>query len=117
MPLCGDDGVRTYPPTRRVDQVDRYHGTEDHNVKKGTRYPPTLVTTGDTDERAVPLHSFKFVAVLQPAQAGPAPVLLRVEERGGHGGDKPTAKRIEEVTDQFVFLARNLRMKWAPHHR
>src|SRR5262249_60227312 len=83
-----------------------------HNVKKGTKYPPTLVTTGDTDDRAAPLHSFKFVAALQHAQAGPAPVLLRVEERGGHGGDKPTAKRIEEVADQYVFLARSLRIKW-----
>ena len=83
-----------------------------HNVKKGTRYPPTLVTTGDTDDRVVPLHSFKFAAALQHAQAGPAPVLLRVEERGGHGGGKPTAKRIEEVTDQFVFLAQNLQFKW-----
>ena len=84
-----------------------------HNIKKGIRYPPTLVTTGDTDDRVAPLHSFKFAAALQHAQAGPVPVLLRVEERGGHGGDKPTAKRIEEVTDQFVFLAQSLRMKWA----
>ena len=84
-----------------------------HNVKKGTQYPPTLVTTGDTDDRAVPLHSFKFVSALQYAQAGPAPILLRVEERGGHGGDKPAAKRIEEVTDQFVFLAEALQMQWA----
>ncbi len=83
-----------------------------HNAKKGTDYPPTLVTTGDTDDRVAPLHSFKFVAALQHAQASPAPVLLRVEERGGHGGDKPTTKRIEEVTDQFVFLAQSLRFKW-----
>jgi prolyl oligopeptidase len=84
-----------------------------HNVQNGTQYPPTLLTTGDTDDRVAPLHSFKFVAALQHAQAGPAPVLLRVEERGGHGGDKPAAKRIEEVTDQFVFLAQSLRIQWA----
>jgi prolyl oligopeptidase len=85
-----------------------------HTVRKGNRYPATLVTTGDTDDRAVPLHSFKFVAALQYAQAGPAPILLRVEERGGHGDvGKPTAKQIEERTDQFVFLAQSLRMKWA----
>jgi prolyl oligopeptidase len=85
-----------------------------HNVKKGARCPPTLVTTGDTDDRVVPLHNFEFVAALQHAPAGPAPVLLRVEEHGGHGGDKPTAKRIEEVMDEFVFLAQNLRIKWVP---
>jgi prolyl oligopeptidase len=60
----------------------------------------------------VPLHSFKFVAALQHAQAGPAPVLLRVEQRGGHGGNKPTAKRIEELADQFVFLALSLRLSF-----
>ena len=61
----------------------------------------------------VPLHSFKFAAALQHAQAGPAPVLVRVEERGGHGDvGKPTAKQIEERTDQFTFLAQSLRMRW-----
>jgi prolyl oligopeptidase len=80
-------------------------------VRKGTKYPPTLVTTGDTDDRVAPLHSFKFVAALQHAQAGSAPALLRVEDRGGHGGDTPVPKRIEEVADQFVFLARSLQIE------
>jgi prolyl oligopeptidase len=72
------------------------------------------VTTGDTDDRVVPLHSFKFVAALQHAQTGPGPVLLRVEERGGHGDvGKPTAKQIEERADQFTFLALSLRTRWA----
>jgi prolyl oligopeptidase len=82
-----------------------------HNVTRGTRYPATLVTTADTDDRVAPLHSFKLVAALQYAQGGPKPILLRVEKRAGHGGDKPTSKRIEEVADQFVFLFHNLQIK------
>ncbi|MBX3444967.1 MAG: S9 family peptidase [Planctomyces sp.] len=84
-----------------------------HNIRTGSRYPPTLLTTGDTDDRVHPLHSFKFAAALQHAQSGPSPVLLRVEVRGGHGGDKPAAKRIEEVTDQFVFLTQALQFQWS----
>ena len=82
-----------------------------HNIKKGTKYPPTLVTTADTDDRVVPGHSFKFTAALQAAQAGPAPVLARIETRAGHGAGKPTAKLIEEVADEYAFLAKSLGMK------
>jgi prolyl oligopeptidase len=83
-----------------------------HNLEKGVRYPATLVTTADTDDRVVPGHSFKFAAALQEAQAGPAPVLIRIETRAGHGGGKPTTKIIEEVADQWAFLAANLGMKF-----
>jgi prolyl oligopeptidase len=82
-----------------------------HNLKKGTKYPATLVTTADTDDRVVPGHSFKFIAALQHAQAGSAPVLARIETRAGHGAGKPTAKQIEEVADQLAFLVKNLHMK------
>jgi prolyl oligopeptidase len=82
-----------------------------HNLKKGTKYPATLVTTADTDDRVVPGHSFKFIAALQYAQGGSAPVLARIETRAGHGAGKPTAKQIEEVADQFAFLVKNLHMK------
>jgi prolyl oligopeptidase len=82
-----------------------------HNLKKGTRYPATLVTTADTDDRVVPGHSFKFLAELQYCQAGPAPVLGRIETRAGHGAGKPTAKLIEEVADQWAFLVKNLDVK------
>ena len=82
-----------------------------HNLKKGTRYPPTLITTADTDDRVVPGHSFKFAARLQYAQAGDAPVLARIETRVGHGAGKPTTKRIEEASDQWAFLVKNLGMK------
>jgi prolyl oligopeptidase len=79
-----------------------------HNLKKGVRYPATLVTTADTDDRSVPMHSFKFAAALQYCQAGSAPALLRVETGAGHGAGRPTAKQIEEATDRCAFLVENL---------
>jgi prolyl oligopeptidase len=79
-----------------------------HNIKQGTNYPPTLVTTADTDDRVVPAHSFKFAAALQQAQQAEAPVLLRVETRAGHGGGKPTSKQIEEAVDGLAFLVEHL---------
>lgn len=82
-----------------------------HNIKPGTKYPPTLITTADHDDRVFPGHSFKFAATLQAAQAGPAPVLIRIETRAGHGAGKPTSKQIEDVTDQLSFLVKNLGMK------
>jgi prolyl oligopeptidase len=74
-------------------------------------YPPTLVTTADTDDRVVPGHSFKFIARLQAAQAGSAPVLARIETRAGHGAGKPTSKLIEETADQWAFLVKTLGME------
>ena len=79
-----------------------------HNLTAGTDYPATLVTTADTDDRVVPGHSFKFAARLQQAQAGEAPVLIRIETKAGHGAGKPTAKRIEEAADSWAFLAHHL---------
>lgn len=76
-----------------------------HNLKPGTHYPPTLITTADTDDRVVPAHSFKFAAALQAAQGGDAPILLRVETRAGHGHGKPVSKQIAEATDILTFLA------------
>jgi prolyl oligopeptidase len=82
-----------------------------HNLKPGTRYPATLVTTADHDDRVVPSHSFKFTSELQHDQAGPAPVLARIETRAGHGAGRPTAQVIEELADQLAFLVKNLGMK------
>jgi len=79
-----------------------------HNIKPGTKYPATLVTTADTDDRVFPAHSFKYAAALQAAQAGDAPVLIRIETKAGHGAGKPTAKIIEEQTDIYGFLVKNL---------
>jgi prolyl oligopeptidase len=81
-----------------------------HNIKPGTSYPATLVTTADHDDRVVPLHSYKFAATLQAAQAGPEPILIRIETKAGHGAGKPTAKVIDEVADKFAFLVRELEM-------
>jgi prolyl oligopeptidase len=74
-----------------------------HRVRPGTAYPATLIVTGDHDDRVVPGHSFKFCATLQAAQAGPAPVLLRVETSAGHGAGKPTSKLIDEAADVLAF--------------
>src|SRR6266699_3223333 len=81
-----------------------------HNIRAGTRYPATLVTTADHDDRVVPGHSFKFTATLQAAQAGPQPVLIEIETKAGHGAGKPTSKVIEEQADRMAFLVRNLGM-------
>ena len=86
-----------------------------HNLKPGTKYPPTLVTTADTDDRVIPAHSFKFAAALQHAQAGDAPVLIRIETAAGHGAGKPTRKAMEESADEWAFLVRTLRMEGAMH--
>jgi prolyl oligopeptidase len=75
-----------------------------HNARHGTSYPPTMITTGDHDDRVVPGHSFKFAAALQAAQAGDAPVVIRIEPMAGHGAGKPTAKIIAEFTDMLAFL-------------
>jgi prolyl oligopeptidase len=81
-----------------------------HNLKDGTVYPAVLVSTADHDDRVVPGHSFKYAARLQAAQAGDAPVLIRIETKAGHGGGKPTAKVIEEIADEWAFLWQNLGM-------
>ncbi|HEV8481988.1 MAG TPA: prolyl oligopeptidase family serine peptidase [Blastocatellia bacterium] len=81
-----------------------------HNIKPGTRYPPTMVTTADHDDRVVPGHSFKFAAALQASQGAPAPVLIRIETKAGHGAGKPTSKVIEEIADCWGFLVRVLGM-------
>ena len=81
-----------------------------HNVKPGTHYPATLVTTGDHDDRVVPGHSFKYAAALQAAQGGEAPVLIRVETRAGHGAGKPTSMVIEEQADRWAFIMQHLGM-------
>ena len=81
-----------------------------HNVKQGTKYPPTLITTADHDDRVMPGHSLKYAAALQQAQEGPAPILIRVDTRSGHGAGKPTAKQIDEWADRFAFLTVALRM-------
>ena len=81
-----------------------------HNIHPGIKYPPTLITTGDHDDRVVPAHSFKFAATMQAAQAGDAPILIRIETKAGHGAGKPTSKIIEEAGDKWAFLVQSLGM-------
>jgi prolyl oligopeptidase len=82
-----------------------------HNVKPGTTFPPTLITTGDHDDRVFPAHSFKFAAAMQNAQAGDAPVLIRIETRTGHGQGRPTTKQIELAADQLAFFVKALNLE------
>ncbi len=82
-----------------------------HNLKPGTHYPATLITTADHDDRVVPAHSFKFAAALQAAQGGDAPVLIRIETKAGHGAGKPTSKLIDEAADKWAFLVKILGVK------
>jgi len=83
-----------------------------HNLKKGTTYPATLVTTADHDDRVVPAHSFKFAARLQEYNAGNNPVLIRIETNAGHGAGKPTSKQIDEAADTWSFVMQNLGMNF-----
>ncbi|ASZ11777.1 prolyl oligopeptidase family serine peptidase [Chitinophaga pendula] len=79
-----------------------------HNLKAGTQYPATMITTADHDDRVVPAHSFKFAAALQAIQTGPNPALIRIGTQAGHGAGKPTAKLIDEATDMWAFVMYNL---------
>ncbi len=79
-----------------------------HNIKEGTSYPATLVTTADHDDRVVPAHSFKFISELQAKQSGDNPVLIRIDVDAGHGAGKPTSKTIEEWADVWSFVLWNL---------
>jgi prolyl oligopeptidase len=79
-----------------------------HNLKKGVKYPATLILTADHDDRVVPAHSFKFAARLQECQAGNNPVLIRIETKAGHGAGKPTSKIIDEQADKWAFSFYNM---------
>ena len=93
-----------------VDNADEfkalYRYSPYHNVRAGVKYPATLIMTGDHDDRVFPAHSFKFAAAMQHADPGGQPILLRVEERAGHGAGMPTAKLIDEVVDMYAFIFR-----------
>ncbi|MBI5916930.1 MAG: S9 family peptidase, partial [Bacteroidetes bacterium] len=85
-----------------------------HNLKPDVKYPSTIITTGDHDDRVVPAHSFKFAATLQQAHKGDNPVLIRIETDAGHGAGKPTSKVIDEVADvySFFFFNTNTALKY-----
>ena len=81
-----------------------------HNLKPGTKYPPTLITAGDHDDRLPPIHSYKFAATIQHDQAGDAPVLIRIDTRTGHGMGRPIAKEIDLAADSLAFIHKSLGM-------
>ena len=83
-----------------------------HNLKPGVKYPATLITTADHDDRVVPAHSFKFAATLQEVNDGTNPTLIRIETKAGHGAGKPTSKQIDEATDIWSFVMYNLGMQF-----
>jgi prolyl oligopeptidase len=85
-----------------------------HNVRPKVAYPATMVTTADHDDRVVPAHSYKFIAELQEKQAGPNPVLIRIDVKAGHGAGKPTSMILDEAADKwsFLFYNMNLEPKW-----
>ncbi|MEK9741203.1 MAG: prolyl oligopeptidase family serine peptidase [Flavobacteriaceae bacterium] len=87
-----------------------------HNVKEGTQYPATLVTTGDHDDRVVPAHSFKFAAELQDKHQGEPPVFIRIETNVGHGAGTPVSKTIEQYADIFGFTLYNMGFKVLPEN-
>ena len=82
-----------------------------HNVKAGTKYPATLITTADHDDRVVPAHNFKYAAVLQAAQAGDGPILIRIDTNSAHGASN-TTKAIEQTRDIYAFLFENLGVEY-----
>ena len=94
-------------PEDETDFQTLYSYSPLHNLTPGTKYPATLITTADHDDRVVPAHSFKFAAALQEAHRGDNPVLIRIETKAGHGAGKPTAKIIEEIADKWAFLLNN----------
>ena len=97
------DDPQMFPALRAYSPV--------HNAVLGTRYPATLITTADHDDRVVPAHSFKYAAAVQHAQAGPAPILIRIETRAGHGAGKSREQAIQEVADRWAFLVEHLEME------
>ncbi|MEG4986102.1 prolyl oligopeptidase family serine peptidase [Microcoleus sp. BR0-C5] len=98
-----------YGSPENPEEFPTIHGYSPlHNLKPGTAYPATMITTADHDDRVVPAHSFKFASALQETHAGEKPVLIRIETKAGHGAGKPTAKVIEELADEWAFLVREL---------
>ena len=82
-----------------------------HNLRPGIRYPATLITTADHDDRVVPAHSFKFAATLQACNDGTRPTLIRIDTKAGHGSGKPMGKRLEEQADIYGFIFYNMGIK------
>jgi prolyl oligopeptidase len=96
---------------KKEDFENLYKYSPLHNLKPGVKYPATLITTADHDDRVVPAHSFKYAATLQADNDGTNPTLIRIETKAGHGAGKPTSKQIEEAADMWSFVMYNLGME------
>ena len=83
-----------------------------HHVRDGTPYPAVLLATAESDTRVDPMHARKMAARLQAASTSPHPVLLRLEAKAGHGAGKPVSKVLDELTDTWCFVFRELGMEW-----
>jgi len=101
-------------PESKKDFLSLLEYSPYHNTQTKMPYPATMIFTADHDDRVFPAHSFKFGAALQHAQAGEEPILLRIETKAGHGAGKPTSKALDEIVDQWSFLARELGMQIPP---
>ena len=100
-----------YGSVKNADEFKAIHAYSPlHNIKPGTKYPPTLITTAERDDRVFPAHSFKYAAAMQAANPDGNPALIRIETRAGHGAGKPTSKTIEEYADIYAFLAKTLKI-------
>lgn len=98
--------VDDYGSPQDPELFDVLHGYSPyHTIPQGEGYPATLITTGDTDDRVVPGHSFKYAAALQAADTGPAPTLIRIETSAGHGAGTPVSKLVNEAADRWAFIA------------
>ena len=105
----GWEWEQEYGSPQNADEFKVLYGYSPlHNIKKGICYPATLITTADHDDRVVPGHSFKFAAALQAAQACDKPALIRIDSKAGHGHGKSTKKLIDEATDKWTFLTKEL---------
>jgi prolyl oligopeptidase len=98
-------------PQDPADFLALYAYSPLHQVRPGTRYPATLIITGDHDTRVMPMHSFKFAAAMQAAQSGSEPVLLYIEKSSGHGGGPTVSQAIEQNADIYAFLVDRLKMQ------
>jgi prolyl oligopeptidase len=81
-----------------------------HNIKKGVKYPATLITTADHDDRVVPAHSFKYAATLQELASKETPILIRIDTKSGHGASNLT-KSLETTGDIYAFTMFNMGLK------
>lgn len=99
-----------YGTSEDSDEMFKYLYTYSplHSIKEGVEYPAVMATTADHDDRVVPAHSFKYISTLQGKYNGKNPVLIRIETKAGHGGGKPTKKRIEEAADLWSFTFYNM---------